>query len=215
MDPAAALELLYPQSKKDYEAYIDRIVKLLKRHEEAEEQRRKAFYEKHEAPAKKEASNEWYIAALGELLARALEDSDPDEIKAFAGRLGEVGNKKLEQQAKEQGRKKVVIGGRMALDGRAGVDEDYGDHEGDGGEVVDAAEDEAAMERIAQKDAAAKALAAKKAAEAKELQDKLMAGKAPPRKVDTSQFAAMGMMAKKKDDDMFGGFGGKKGKKKK
>lgn len=214
MDPDAALELLYPQSKKDYEAYIDRIVKLLKRHEEAEEQRRKAFYEKHEAPAKKEASNDWYIAALGELLARALEDSDPDEIKAFAGRLGEVGNKKLEQQAKEQGRKKVVIGGRMALDGRAGVDDDYGDHE-EAGEVVDAAEDEAAMERIAQKDAAAKALAAKKAAEAKELQDKLMAGKAPPRKVDTSQFAAMGMMAKKKDDDMFGGFGGKKGKKKK
>lgn len=215
MDASAALELLYPQSKKDYENYIDRVARLLKVHEDAEGQRRKEFCETGEAPAKKEASNEWHIAALGEMLARALEEADPDEIKAFAGRLGDIGNKKLEQQAKDQGRKKVVISGGMRLDGRSGVDDDYGDGEEEAGPAVDAAADEAEMERIAERDAAAKALAAKKAVESKELQDQLMAGRAPPRKVDQSQFAAMGMMStKKKDDDMFGGFG-KKGKKKK
>eukprot|EP00756_Hemistasia_phaeocysticola_P024537 Hpha_TRINITY_DN15954_c1_g12::TRINITY_DN15954_c1_g12_i1::g.75639::m.75639 len=216
MDPSAALELLYPQSKKDYEAYVNRVILLLKTHEDAEAERRKAFLQKQGQPAVKKESNEWYLAAFGELLARALEDSDPDEIKAFASRLGDIGNKKLEQQAKDQGRKKVVVAGRMALDGRAGVDEDYGEEEA--GDAADAAADEAEMERAAERDAAAKAAAAKKAEEAKAFQAQLLAGRAP-REVDHKQFAAMGMMSsigKKKDDDGFGGFGGgKKGKKKK
>eukprot|EP01062_Namystynia_karyoxenos_P055686 TRINITY_DN4671_c0_g1_i1.p2 TRINITY_DN4671_c0_g1~~TRINITY_DN4671_c0_g1_i1.p2 ORF type:complete len:217 (+),score=115.38 TRINITY_DN4671_c0_g1_i1:149-799(+) len=216
MDPAAPIEVLYPQTKKDYEEYVNRVVKELKRHEESEAARKREAAQKagEAAPAAGKEGNQWYMALLGELFAKALEETDPDDIRTYATRLDEAVNKKLADIAKEQGRRKVVKGGAMRMDG----DGDYGalEHEDEG---AGGAGDEKELEEAAERDRKAAEAQARKQLEAKQLQEKLMVDRKPPREVDTSQFQGGKMLnlnrKKDGDDDMFGfGGGKKKGKKK-
>eukprot|EP01065_Artemidia_motanka_P044823 TRINITY_DN643_c0_g6_i1.p2 TRINITY_DN643_c0_g6~~TRINITY_DN643_c0_g6_i1.p2 ORF type:complete len:234 (+),score=105.98 TRINITY_DN643_c0_g6_i1:76-702(+) len=208
MDPSAALEQLYPQSKKDYEDYVSRVLSILRTHEEKEAARRGGAAGD---AAKGAGSNEWYVAALGELFAKCLEETEPEIIRALSGRVTEVCNKKIEQIAKEQGRKKVVLGGAMRLDG-GNIDDIDMDDKAEAADAADTGpteEEQAAME---ERDRKAREDRERRAQEAKELQAKLMAGKQGPRTVDTSRLA--GMQLKKKDDGGLDfGFGGKKKKK--